>query len=355
MHIGIVTSGLGAGGAERVIALVSAHWVAAGHKVTLFTFDSPADPVFHPLDPQVRLVRLGLPSGGSRFGTFRRIRALRAAFRRETPDAVVSFLFKINVLTLLAAAGLKVPVAVSERNHPRLQPAHPAWRWLARLTYPHARAILLQTEASRAAMPAPLRSRCRVIPNPVSRFDRTPEADGPKILSAVGRLDPQKGFDQLIAAFARIAPDHPDWTLRIRGEGPLRPALAHQIEGLGMAGRIELPGLSNGPGGWIRESAAFAMTSRYEGFPNALAEAGLAGLPRIATRFQFGADEQIEDGVDGLLVEPGNIPSLAMSLDRLLSDRGLRDSLGKNARDSGRRFLPGRILHLWDGLLPLLE
>ncbi len=354
MHIGIVTSALGAGGAERVIALVSAHWAQSGHQVTLFTFDRPDDPIFHPLDPRVRLVRLGLPPGGAMAGTIRRIRALRAELRHHRPDAVISFLFKINVITLLAASGPGLPVAVSERNHPRLQPGHPAWRWLARLSYPRARAILLQTEASRSALPPALHRRCHVIPNPVSGFERVPESDGRKHLAAVGRLDAQKGFDHLIEAFARAAPAHPDWTLRIWGEGPLRPVLTAQIEHLGMAGRIELPGLSDGPGGWIRDSAAFVMTSRYEGFPNALAEAGIAGLPRIATRFRFGAEDLIEDEVDGLLVEAGNVPALASALDRLMGSRSLRDQLGAAARDSGGRFRTDRILHLWDAILPLM-
>lgn len=359
MHIGIVLSGLGAGGAERVVALVSNHWVSQGRRVTIFTLDRPDDVCFHELDGRVTLVRLGLASSGGRKRAaglvYRRMRGLRAAFRAHRPDVLVSFLFKINVLSLLATRGLGIPLAVCERNHPLLQPAHPIWRALVRWTYPWADAVVLQTEASRAAMHKSVRASCIVIANPVSRFARAPEPDGPKSLAAVGRLEEQKGFDLLIDAFARIADRHPDWTLKIWGEGPLKAELAARIAANGLDGRVVLAGLSNGPAGWIRDSSAFVITSAYEGFGNALAEAGAAGLPRVASWFEFGAREQITDNVDGLLLPTRDVDSLASALDRLLSDRELRRRLGDAAAESGVRFSPHRILASWDDLLHRLE
>jgi glycosyltransferase involved in cell wall biosynthesis len=246
-------------------------------------------------------------------------------------------------------------VAVCERNHPLLQPAHPIWRKSVRWTYGWADTIVLQTEASRSAMHESVRSHCIVIANPVTRFERTPEPEGQKRLAAVGRLESQKGFDLLIDAFARVADRHPDWTLKIWGEGPLRADLEDRIKARGLDGQAVLAGLSKGPEGWIRDSSAFVITSEYEGFGNALAEAGAAGLPRVAAWFEFGAREQITDDVDGLLLPIREVGSLAAALDRLMSDRELRRRLGEAAAESGQRFAPARILADWDDLLVRLR
>lgn len=359
MHIGIVLSSLGAGGAERVVALVSRHWADQGHQVTIFAFDRPDDLCFHDLDPRVRTVRLGIGNAGGRKRAtpmvLRRIRQLRSAFTAHRPDAIVSFLFKINVLTLIASRGLGIPVAVSERNHPVLQPAHPAWRRLVSWTYPWADLIVLQTEASRASMDPSIRSRCVVIGNPIGHFPRSAEPEGRKILAAVGRLERQKGFDLLIDAFALVERRHPDWVLKIWGDGPLRAQLDDRIRSEGLEGRVVLAGLSKGPADWIAQSSAYVVTSEYEGFCNALAEAGMAGLPRVATLFEFGAREQIENEVDGLLVAERDPRTLAEALDRLMSDPELRKRLGTRAADSGKRFAPERILVSWDHLLTLLR
>src|SRR3546814_6309420 len=82
-------------------------------------------------------------------------------------------------------------------------------------------------------------------------------------MAAVGRLVPQKGFDRLLDAFSRIATDHPDWTLVIWGEGPDRAALEEQRRRLGLDGRVEMPGVSKQPGGWIEQSDLFILSSRF--------------------------------------------------------------------------------------------
>ncbi len=281
----------------------------------------------------------------------RRIMRLRGTLKALQPDAVFSFLFKINIVTLIAGRGLGLRILVAERNHPRMQPAHPVWGLLRRLTYPGAAQLLLQTEASRAAMPAALRDRGVVIANPIVAHQRRPEPEGQRRIAAVGRLEPQKGFDLLIAAFARIAARHPDWTLTIWGEGPLRGMLEADVARLGLEGRVLLPGLSRSPAAWIETASAFVLSSRYEGFANALAEAMAAGLPCVAFDCEFGVDMMIKNGVNGLLVADGNMNELAQAMDQLLSNGCMRAKLGDAAREGAVRFSEGRILKDWDDAL----
>ncbi len=358
MRIAFVLAGLGAGGAERVVSRVARHWVEQGHSVDIIAFDADDDPVFHDFDARVRLHRLGqaakVAGVAGRSGPvrmLRRVARLRAALKAVQPDAVFSFLFKINIITLIAGRGLGLRIAVAERNHPRLQPAHPAWGLLRRLTYPGAAKLLLQTEASRAALPAALRAKGVVIANPIVAHPRRPEPDGQRQIAAVGRLDAQKGFDLLIDAFAQIAARHPDWTLTIWGEGPLRPTLQAEVARRGLAGRVLLPGLSRSPSAWIETASAFVLSSRYEGFANALAEAMAAGLPCVAFNCEYGVDLMVRNGVDGLLVADGNVNELAQAMDRLLSDGCLRAHLGDVAREGAVRFSERRILKDWDHAL----
>ncbi|HSX54399.1 MAG TPA: glycosyltransferase, partial [Sphingomonas sp.] len=157
MNVAFVLSALGAGGAERVISRIAGAAIARGWKVTVITFDAPGDPIFHRLDPSVEIIRLALPAGGRGITPFitgtRRLLALRRALASKPFDTVVSFLTKINVLTLLATLGKRTPVIVSERNNPDLQPSHPLWRVMLRRLYPQATAIVMLTERGKERLP----------------------------------------------------------------------------------------------------------------------------------------------------------------------------------------------------------
>ena len=353
-RLSIVTSALGAGGAERVISLLARHWVERGWKVTIIAFDRPGDPVYHPLHPEVALVRLDLPGGA--IAVPRRVRALRAALKRERPDIAIGFLTKINALLLAAAIGISIPLLVSERNNPSKQGAHPAWNRALRLLYRRADAIICQTAASVACLPAKVRGRVRVIANPIMPPEATPAASDSAIgkLVAVGRLTEQKGFDLLIDAFARIAGRHPGWTLDIWGEGGEREALEEAIAAHGLAGRVRLPGVSVRPGGWAEGASAFVLSSRYEGFPNVLGEAMALGLPSLAFACDFGPSELVDDSRNGLLVRAGDVAALADGLDRLLGDAPLRARLGAAARSVAVRLGLDRIAGQWDSVIETL-
>lgn len=353
-HIVFVIAGLGAGGAERVLGMISAAWVARGWRVTILAFDNPKDPVYHAFDPAVRIVRLGMAPGGGPLRSLltqgRRIRAIRWRLGQEKPDVVISFLTKINVLTLLATIGTRHRVIVSERNNPQAQRANPAWNALLVRLYPRAKMVVMQTTASVACVPLAARARIRVIHNPIFAMPASAEMPMP-VLIAVGRLTHQKGFDLLITAFSAVARLHPAWSLHIWGEGEMRPALERQIAELGLTHRIQLPGTSRSPGGWIQQASAMVLSSRYEGFPNVLGEAMAAGLPVASFDCDFGPSEMITHGVDGLLVTVGDVAAMAHALDSLMADRHLRLRLGAAAKTSAWRFAPEKIIAQWDALI----
>src|SRR3546814_6802185 len=106
---------------------------------------------------------------------------------------------------------------------------------------------------------------------------------------------------------------------------------------LGLDGRVEMPGVSEQPGGWIEQSDLFILSSRFEGWGLVLGEAMAAGLPVISFDCEWGPAEMIEQETSGILVPNGDVAALAETLAKLCSDGPLRIRLGAKGRKSTRR------------------
>lgn len=355
MHIMFVLAGLGAGGAERVVALISAQWAAAGHNVSVLAFDEASAPIFHAFDSRVSIRRLNVPVRRGFLGIIdwlRRARLLRCEFRQNKPAVVFSFLTKINAISLLAGLGLRLPVVVAERNNPLRQNANRGWNLMLGVLYPTAAAVVLQTEASKVCLPSSVNDRTVIIPNPVE-VPPAPLVRGTgdrRAIVAVGRLSNQKGFDLLLQAFAKVATSRPTWQLTIWGEGPDRGALQELATTLGISDRVTLPGLSSHPLGWTERADIFVLSSRYEGFPNALAEAMAAGIACVSFDCPFGPSDMIRPGESGLLVPVGNVEALAKAVGALMDDAALRQQLGDRAHMSARVNEPSRVFAQWESV-----
>ena len=194
-----------------------------------------------------------------------------------------------------------------------------------------------------------------VIPNAVFAAPPQPlAADNTgtaKWIVAAGRLAPQKGFDLLIDAFSQIAERHPQWSLKILGEGPSRAALKQLIVSKRLADRVILAGWQNDPASVLRQAEIFVLSSRFEGFPNALLEAMACGLASISFDCESGPAEIVRDGIDGLLVAREDTAALATAIERLIDDASLRNRLGAEAVHVVERFGVEQYFARWDAVL----
>ncbi|MGH8875769.1 MAG: glycosyltransferase, partial [Stackebrandtia sp.] len=185
------------------------------------------------------------------------------------------------------------------------------------------------------------------IPNALHTVD-VPRADpAGKVIVAAGRLNRQKGFDRLIPAFALFVERHPDWSLRIFGDGPLHSDIACLIDHHGLGERVFLRGNSRALGTELAKASIFALSSRYEGFPMVVLESLSHGLPVVSFDCH-GPGEVITDGHDGFLVPPGDIEVFAKSLSRLAEDERLRTDMGRAARDTSIQYGPGSVTPVWE-------
>jgi glycosyltransferase involved in cell wall biosynthesis len=178
----------------------------------------------------------------------------------------------------------------------------------------------------------------------LARFPPPPDRTarpGPVRLVSVGRAVAKKGFDDLLAALAKLA--DADWRLVQIGGGPLLPALKAQAAALGIADRIEWRGAlaQQDVVAALREADLFVLASKTgadgdrDGLPNVIMEAASQALPSLATT-TAGIPEFIADGQNGVLVPPGDPAALSAALARLIADPDLRLRLGAAAWDTLR-------------------
>lgn len=139
--------------------------------------------------------------------------------------------------------------------------------------------------------------------------------------------------------------------MTILGEGPERSRLEAQARAHGLSDRVAMPGRVANPLDHLVKGQAFVLSSRYEGFPNALLEAMACGLPVVAFDCPNGPAEAITHDRDGLLVPAGDVAALASALARVMDSPGERSRLGHDARGIVSRLGPERVLPRWSDML----
>jgi glycosyltransferase involved in cell wall biosynthesis len=169
----------------------------------------------------------------------------------------------------------------------------------------------------------------------------------PLRLVFVGRLAPQKRLEHLLDAFAIAAKELPDARLELYGSGGLEGELKERVAAAGLASQVTFRGFTNDPASAFASASAAVMTSRYEGLPLTLTEAMSVGTPFLAYDIDYGPAEVIRDGVDGVLVPPGDVDAMASAMVRVLSDPNHAASLGRRAREVHERFSAERYAEAW--------
>ena len=341
----IMTRNMAGGGCERVISILAAGLCAQGVEVSILT--EYAHPSAYPLPPQVRLLPLSPKEAMSARDIPGTYAALRRLVRRERPDLVLAMPEKVNVWTVLFLLGTGIPVVVSERNDPRRHPENRIKRLLRQLAYPFAAGFIFQTRQQRDYFSPRIRARGVVLDNPLDCKELPEPYRGQrkKEFVAAGRLEPQKNFPLLIAAFGDFYRRHPDWRLTIYGEGSLKAALTVQAQALGVDGAVSLPGRTEQLSLALLTAGAFVLSSNFEGQPNVLLEAMALGVPCVATDCPVGGPGAlIRHGVNGLLTPVGDQAALTEALCRMAEDPAAACNMGAQAAAIRERMDADRVI-----------
>lgn len=267
------------------------------------------------------------------------LRALRA-------DALVCHGYKADLLGWIAGHRVGIPVVSVSRG----------WTghtWKVRLNEALDRLILQymdrvvcvsEGQSAKVQRTAITPDRIRVIRNAIdpSRFNRDSQGRATlrdlfrvpveEIVIAVGRLSPEKGFDQLVEAARLVSAERPNTGFVLAGTGPDRSKLEHQVRTAGLKDRFVFAGFRSDVDELIRDAAILAQSSMTEGLPNVVLEACAAGVPVVATDVG-GTREVVAEGVNGHLVPAGDPRAMAAQVLELLDDPGRRRDMGDRGRE----------------------
>ncbi len=335
IRVAYIVDHLKVGGAQRHLLHVARE--LDRNRYTPEIWVGPSDP--GELVPEFE--RLGVPVRS--FGIDRSLWSLASAasirrvareFHQRQIAIVHGYLFEGNVLAAATGRLGRVPVVLtSKRSLDRY--ARMDHRLAAFLSNRLSDAVVVNAEPIAELIRT--HERCPEhkivrIPNGVP-LARIGDARDPDLLriGMVGRLGWKKGYPHALEAFAQLRQRHPDLAVDIVGEGSERAALEELSARLGLDQTVRFLGRREDVPELLSGWAIYALSSVIEGMPNALLEAMAAGLAVVSTA-AGGCGEVVVDGESGLLVPPGEPAAFAAALDRLLSDRGLRQRLGSHAR-----------------------
>jgi glycosyltransferase involved in cell wall biosynthesis len=301
------------------------------------------------LDPRVQLRRL-VRSVIQRAGA----RRLSRIFASGRPGGVVIVcqVFAMEWVRLANTRGMRV-VVMSHESYAATRASTRFERVLK--YYPKADRMLLLTQPDADRWAVDGFTNVTSMPNPLGvragRLSRLTD----RVVVSLGRFSPEKGFDLLLDAWARVSPSHPGWTLRLYGDGPAEAELRAQAERLGIAASVAFMGRTTDVAGALLGSSVYALSSRQEGMPVVLMEAMEFGVPCVAFDVSPGVRDVVTHGADGLLVAPGNTHAFADALTQLMDDEAMRREFGAAAHRSVQRYAPEHVVAAWERELALLE
>jgi glycosyltransferase involved in cell wall biosynthesis len=335
VDVALFVPSLEIGGAERVVVMLANEFARRGLRTEVVTACA-FGPYRRDLGSEVLATCLGARSVALSLPPLARY------LRTRNPAALFCFLNRANIVGLAARrlAGVRLPVVVSERSNLSAGTPFDGGRFgrilpfLMRRAYPSAEAVVAVSQgvaddlSQALAMP---RDRIKVVHNPLD-FDRIStlaEAEpahpwlkhkARPVIVSVGRLHPAKDFGTLIRAFSLLRRDRP-CRLIILGDGDERSRLEREIQACNLTSDdVDLPGFARNPFAFVKRADLFALSSRFEGFPNALVEAMACGTRIVATDCRSGPFEILEGGRWGRLARVGAAAGLSEALKAALDD-----------------------------------
>ncbi|MER6090141.1 glycosyltransferase family 4 protein [Streptomyces bluensis] len=307
-------------------------------------------------DPDLGRPARVFPRAEGRYEQYSALTDRRIAEHLATVEADVVVGTRPGLNAHLARETRRGPVRVGQ-EHLTLDSHPAALRATLRGLYPRLDAVTTTTEADARAYRDRMRLpgvRVQCVPNPVPRPGIDPADGSGRWVVAAGRLAPVKRYDLLIKAFDTVRAQRPDWRLRIYGGGRQKDQLRELVDRLGLYNHVYLMGPAHPiEPEWAKGSIA-AVTSSMESFGMTIVEAMRCGLPVVSTNCPHGPGEIIDNGVDGRLVESGNVQAIAQGLLELINDDALRQQMAHAALTDSERFDPSRIAERHESLFSAL-
>ena len=307
MNIALLIQTLGGGGAERVAQIIGDYYVGQGHNVYYFLGDTAVRQVY---SVKGKVVNTGIKSciAGNVLGNVQIWeRLVKASFRmrwyksKYKIDTAISFMEEFNYINILSKGKEQVITRICTVLSAEGEWITPLFSWqFVHFFYPRADKIVVMSvyvkEDMNKNFGIPM-NKIAKIPNPVSDIDTNiPNRKwsyGNKVIITVGRLSAEKQQERLIRAFSYVHAHDEEAVLLILGIGPKERDLKFLTRKYGLEKNVIFAGYKNNVAYYLKNSSFFVLTSKLEGFPNAMLEAMSFGLPVITTDSPGGCGEII--------------------------------------------------------------
>lgn len=328
----LVSPSLKVGGIERALVVLANFFAGSGYKVSFVS--CLAGEHFYHLDERVSLFEPKFRRSASLLNKLvfypRMLGFIRREIKKINPDVVVAFGDWFSPLVLLALYGTKYPVYISDRTSPDYKFSFPIplmKSWL----YPRSAGFIAQTQRAAEYKQKQFGDKLniRVIPNAIREVKAYPETNREKIILYVGRFAWEKGPERLIRAYAALK-NRQGWKLLMAGSGPLLKPMQELVKHMNLENDIIFLGKVEDVDQLYALASIYVLPSVLEGFPNSLCEAMAAGLPVVCFD-SIPWEEILEPGKSGMVIKNDDISQLTETLQELIQNKKLRESLGQNA------------------------
>lgn len=358
------------GGIERVLHNKVCELVRrGGYDITIITTDQGNAPCFFKFPESVKIIDLGINYSSIDTGNpFRRailtyrkkklhLKRLSELLLKIKPDITITVYSAMTVPLSKIKDGSKKIVEFHNNRFNRLNQGYRGFHQLVaryrtwqdyRFIKKFDELVVLTKEGEKQWHGIP---NIRVIPDAVPLRQTVSDVlsvSKKKRVIAVGRLVWEKGFDRLIKAWSLLPKQIlAEWELVIFGSGEQKTNLEALIKTLDVCSSIHILPPTNDIFNEYVKSAFLVMTSRAEGFGMVMAEAMSCGVPVISFDFSCGPKDIIEDGVNGFLVENGNIPAFSKKMEELITNESLRQAFSEKAKLVKDKFSEKKIMDMW--------
>ena len=347
MKILIVSPSLKLGGIERALTVLANEWANRDLQVT-FVSCLKHNP-FYKLDSNIKLIEPTFERSKGITDKIlfypRLLLFIRNEVKKNNPDRVLVFGDWFSPITLLALLGLKFPVYISDRTIPNYKfkfPIPQLKKWL----YPKSAGFIAQTQRSKEFKEKIFgkKLKIQVIPNALPEFDKRQQinVEQQNKIIYVGRFAWEKDPEILIRAMDFVAKKNPNWVLEMAGTGPLLNPMKALVKELNLDSNVVFLGNVNQVATLYQSAKILVLPSVVEGFPNTLIEAMSFGLPCICFN-DIPYEDIITPQMDGYVVSERSAKLLANAINEIIGDDALRESIGKNAQVSVKRFSKEKI------------
>lgn len=355
MKIMVAIGSLRFSGAERVLLALTNELRRKGHEIIYLVMqDDSKSPYKDSIEEGIDINIIDF-NGNIVIKNIRRIFKIRKKIRDKKPDVIISFGYILNPIIIMASFLKRLPVIISERNDPNIEPDKKIYRILRRLTYPYANKLVVQTEEISKYFNKFMKNKIEIIENPITN-NKLPQiytGERKETIVTVGRLDQkQKNHLLLIRSFKEINKVYPNYKLIIYGEGEDRELIENEINLLGLKDAVNVPGQKDDIINLIREDGIFALSSEFEGMPNALIEAMAIGLPCISTDCGGGgAKALISSFENGIIVPRNDVNELTKAIKYYIDNKEIALGIGRKATEIRNRLSIEKIIMKWENLI----